>query len=62
MYIKPTSADPEETRDSPELAAPPTPRWVKAFGIAFLLVIVLVIVMLAHGLITGQGPFEHGMH
>ena len=62
MDIKTTTTDPEETRDSPEPAAPPTPRWVKAFGIAFLLVILLVIVMVAHGLITGQGPFQHGMH
>ena len=62
MDIKTTTADPEETRDESELAAPPRPRWVKTFGIAFLLVILLVIVMVAHGMITGQGPFQHGMH
>ena len=62
MDIKTTTADPEETRDDRELAAPPTPRWVKMFGIAFLLVILLVLVMVAHGVITGQGPFQHAMH
>ena len=62
MDIKTTTTDPEETRDAPDVAAPPTPRWVKTFGIAFLLVILLVIVMVAHGMITGQGPFQHGMH
>jgi hypothetical protein len=44
-------------------AAPPgTPRWVKLFGIAFLILILITAVMVGHGLITGHGPFIHQMH
>jgi hypothetical protein len=44
-------------------AAPPAPpRWVKLFGIAFLILILLTAVMVGHGLITGHGPFTHQMH
>jgi hypothetical protein len=35
---------------------------VKLFGIAFLILILLIAVMVGHGLITGHGPFTHQMH
>ena len=43
-------------------APPATPRWVKLFGIALLILILLTAVMVGHGLIMGHGPFTHQMH
>jgi hypothetical protein len=40
-------------------AAPSMPRWVKAFGIAFLVLLVAIAIMMVHGAVSGQGPFEH---
>lgn len=38
-------------RESP----PGTPRWVKVFGVAFLLLVLMIIVMMA----SGHGPGRH---
>jgi hypothetical protein len=38
--------------------APSTPRWLKVFGIAFLVLVLLVAIMMAHGMMAGgHGPF-----
>ena len=50
--------DPNVNPDSDSInrgSAPPTPRWVKAFAVGFVLVVVVMVVMLA----TGHGPGSH---
>ena len=41
--------------------APETPRWVKIFAVAFVLLILLFAVMVTHGLLSHQGPFDPHM-
>ncbi len=38
---------------------PNTPRWVKMFGIGFVLLLLGIAVMFVHGFMTGTGPFQH---
>ena len=55
----PTSLD-HEARQGFDFERPPsTPRWVKAFGLAFLVLLLAIAVMVIHGIVTGQGPFQH---
>jgi hypothetical protein len=54
-------ADPtHDSTEDFELGRPPSvPRWVKAFGLAFLVLVLAIGILMIHGLVTGQGPFEH---
>ena len=47
--------DPEPGRGLGREAPPGTPRWVKAFGIAFLVLVLLIVTMIA----GGHGPGRH---
>ena len=50
----------QEIEDIHQLGpAPAMPRWVKVFGLAFLLLLVAIGIMIVHGITSGQGPFEH---
>ncbi|HEX5505326.1 MAG TPA: hypothetical protein VFW96_22095 [Thermomicrobiales bacterium] len=51
----------EDTAGAPDREAPPsTPRWVKAFGIAFLVLLLAIAVMMARGHLSGgHGPGQH---
>lgn len=49
------------TDSAPNRAGPPSPpRWVKALGIAFLAVLVLLAVAKVTGLAEGHSPSRHG--
>jgi hypothetical protein len=51
--------DPIERYDTTE-DTPPTPRWVKVFGIIALVVILLVGIILIAGVGGEHGPGRHG--
>ena len=48
-----------DPRDDEIEPAPTTPRWVKVFGVGFLVLLLGIAVMLVHGFMTGTGPFQH---
>ncbi len=62
MQIQDDARDSGDCEGPFPTAPPATPRWVKLFGIAFLILILLIAVMVGHGLITGHGPLTHQMH
>jgi uncharacterized cupredoxin-like copper-binding protein len=52
--------DPSQNRGTdPGRSKPPTPRWVKVFGIIGLVLLVLVVLMLTGVLGKGHGPGRH---
>ena len=56
----PSAGRNQEIEDVRQLEpAPAMPRWVKLFGLAFLLLLVAIAIMMVHGITSGQGPFEH---
>ena len=61
--VRNRSAATEVEDVSPELEHPPsTPTWVKVFAVAFLILLLAIAVMLLHGAISGQGPFDQVRH
>ena len=54
------SNDIERERDGE--SPPPTPRWVKAFGIAAIVLVVLLIVMIVSGHGGPHSPLRHLRH
>ena len=48
---------PEE--DPPKAGPPPTPRWVKVFGMIVIVVVLLVGIILATGVGGDHGPSRH---
>ena len=55
MADSPRQSDIDHTDDIDLGPAPSTPRWVKVFGIAFLVLVLLFIIMIA----SGHGPGRH---
>ena len=55
-YPAPNRGTGDDTGVGPDLGpAPGTPRWVKVFGIAFLVLVLLIVIMIA----GGHGPGRH---
>jgi hypothetical protein len=55
MGDSPRHPDADHTDDADLGPAPNTPRWVKVFGIALIVLVLLFIVMIA----SGHGPGRH---
>ena len=59
QHSPPMSPD-HEARQAFHFERPPSmPRWVKGFSLAFLVLLLAIAVMMAHGILAGQGPFQH---
>ena len=59
-HTPPISPDHEARRGFDSERPPSMPRWVKAFGLAFVVLLLAIAVMVVHGIVAGQGPFQHG--
>lgn len=49
-------------RESHDESPPPAPRWVKAFGVAAIVLVVLLIVMVVSGHGGPHSPLRHLRH